>query len=224
MQMIRQDNYIGLRYNINSHADNFEIFDITKDLQQGNNLAGNPGMDIVQQLMKDKVLQSRRPNSSAARPYDNELVPAVSGLKTISGISWKSFKGDFKWVPDVTALEATETGNTKQPDTDVKDDSTQALLFTGYLQIPVDGDYTFYMNASGKAFLRLHDAALIDEDYGYEFGVEKQATIKLKKGLHPFRLTFLQQSEVKAKLKLQWSGPEIAKQPIPESIFVHAAN
>ncbi len=224
MQMIRLDNYIGLRYNINSHSDNFEIFDITKDPQQASNLAGNSGMELVQQRMKDKVLQSRRPNNSATRPYDNELVPAITGIKTIPGVNWKSFKGDFKWVPDVTALEAIDTGNTRLPNIDMKKDGIQTLLFTGYLQIPADGDYTFYMSTNGKAFLRLHDAALIDEDFGYEVGVEKNATIKLKKGLHPFRLAFLQQSEAKAALGLQWSGPGIEKQPIPESIFMQAVN
>jgi len=104
MQMIRLNDLVGLRYNINSHNDNFEIFNIAKDPQQANNLAGNSEMELVQKKMKDRVLQSRRPNSSAARPYDNEMVPDVAAVKTIPGVNWKSFNGDFKWVPDVAAL------------------------------------------------------------------------------------------------------------------------
>jgi len=93
------------------------------------------------------------------------------------------------------------------------------LLFTGYLNIPKDGDYTFYLNTNGKSFLRLHDIALIDADFGYKTGVERQATIKLKKGLHSYKLTFLKQSEGKDMLTLQWSGPNMNKQPISESFF-----
>ena len=219
MQMIRLNDYVGLRYNIGSHNDNFEIFDITKDPQQANNLAGNSEMELVQQQMKDKVLQSRRPNSSAVRPYDNELVPDIKGLKTAPGVFWKSYNGDFKWVPDVVTLEAKATGNTKIPTIDVKKDDAQALLFTGYLNIPEDGDYTLYLNTNGKSFLRLHDIALIDADFGYKTGDERQATIKLKKGLHPLKLTFLKQFEGKDILTLQWSGPNIKKQSIPESFF-----
>jgi len=219
MQMIRLNDFVGLRYNIGSHNDNFEIFDIAKDPQQANNLAGNSEMELVQQQMKDRVLQSRRPNSSAVRPYDNELVPDIKGVKTAPGVFLKSFNGDFKWVPDVAALKAKATGNTKLPTIDVRKEDSQALLFTGYLNIPEDGDYTFYLNTNGKSFLRLHDIALIDADFGYKTGVERQATIKLKKGLHPLKLTFLKQFEGKDMLTLQWSGPNINKQTIPESFF-----
>ncbi|MCX6327226.1 MAG: sulfatase-like hydrolase/transferase [Bacteroidia bacterium] len=220
MQMIRLQNLTGLRYNINSHEDNFEIFDVIKDPQQANNLAGNPGMEQVQQQMKDKVLQSRRPNASAKRPYDDELVPAVPTVKTTEGVEWKAYKGDFLWVPDVTTLTPTETGTTDRPNITVNNNADiKTLFFTGYIKIPEDGEYTFFLNTDRGAFLRIHDAALIDSDFGYEGGAEREGAIKLKAGLHPFRLYYTTKSGKKPLLDFQWSGPGISKQLVPVSAF-----
>jgi len=224
MQMIRLDDYVGIRYNILSYSDNFEIFDVTKDTQQAHNLAGNPGMEVIQQQMKDKVLQSRRPNAEAKRPYDDELIPAVPEVKTTGGIEWQSYNGNFLWVPDVSTLTPSETGTSERPDIVTnKTTNSQALYYTGYLKIPADGDYTFFLNAGGGAFLRIHDAAVIDADFGYAGGTERQGEIKLKAGLHPFRLYYINKAGIKPLLNFQWSSPSISKQMVPSSAFLRDA-
>ena len=220
MQMIRLNNYVGIRYNITSHSNNFEIFDITKDPQQAHNLAENRGMKIIQQQMKDKVLQSRRPNDSAKRPYDDELVPAVPALKTRQGVEWKAFKGNFLWVPDMATLIPSETGTTDRPNITVNNANIQTLFFTGYIRIPSDGEYTFFLNTACGAFLRIHDAAVIDADFGYVGGNERMGAIRLKAGLHSFKLTYTTKSLAKPFLDFQWSGPGISKQPLPSSVFL----
>jgi len=225
MQMVVQDNLVGLRYDIKSQNDNFELYNVENDPQQAHNLAGRPGMDKVQQAMKDKVLQSRRPNTSAKRPYDEELVPAISGLKTKTGVIWKAYSGQFLWVPQLSFLNPSSYGICILPNPKIeKNNQASALSFTGYLQIPADGEYTFFLNTTGKAFLRIHDAAVIDEDFGYKAGTERKGTIKLKSGLHPFRLYYLATSVEKAAIDFQWSSAEISKQPIPETVFMHAYN
>ena len=220
MQMIIQDNLVGLRYNIQSHQDDFEIFDVMKDPQQANNLAKNPGMDIIQQKMKDKVLQSRRPNKSAERPYDNEFVPAISDFKTDAGVNWESFTGNFLWVPDVSGLKPSAKGNCSLPSSAADQASKhQVLYFSGYLNIPEDGEYTFSIKSGNKAFFRIHDAVVIDADFSYQPGTETEGTIKLKSGLHPFKLCFYDKIQVKNELDLEWSSASINKQPVPESAF-----
>src|SRR5690606_22350838 len=39
MQLIREGNFVGVRYDIQSHADEFAIYDIVRDPGQNNNLA-----------------------------------------------------------------------------------------------------------------------------------------------------------------------------------------
>ena len=224
MQMIRLKNYVGIRYNIQNQNDQFELFDVTKDPQQAHNLAGNPGMEVVQQQMKDKVLQSRRPNNSAKRPYDDALVPAVPALQTSAGMEWKAYTSNFQWVPDVSTLTASETGTCDRPDAGfLKKTNAQALTFSGYLQIPADGEYTFFLKADGGAFLRIHKAAVLDADFGYPGGTECEGVIKLKAGLHPFSICYTTKAGIKPLLDFQWSSTSISKQPVPATVFRHHA-
>ncbi len=213
MQMIRLNNYVGLRYDIKAQSDNFEIFDITKDPQQGSNLAGNPGMNIIQQQMKEKVLQSRRPNASAKRPYDDELIPSIVNYKVVNGINWSAFKGVFPWVPKVNDLSPIASGISDLPGIDkMNQGKGDVYAFEGYIKAPVDGTYTFYLTTDNKAFMRIHEASIIDEDFDYKANTEKSGEIKLKAGLHPFHIYYLSPSPLKTSiLKLQWEGPSIKK-------------
>src|SRR5690606_6127196 len=70
MQMMRIGDILGVRYDIQSHNDPFEIYNITTDPAQTNNLADTKGMDSVQRFLHDRVVQVRRPDAAAERPYD----------------------------------------------------------------------------------------------------------------------------------------------------------
>lgn len=219
MQLIRIGDTVGVRYDIQSHQDNFEIYNVVKDPQQTKNLAANPGMDAVQKLMKAKVLQVRRPDSTAPRPYDNELVPAVSKSKKLQkGVKWSSYTGDFPWIPDVKGLKPAASGKASQPGIETAPKSS-VLFFEGYIRIPADGAYGFHLNVSGNALLRIHDALVIDADYGYKSGKERSGKMLLKAGLHPFRLYYKTSAGNKPMLDFQWDGPGIARHSVPAEVF-----
>jgi hypothetical protein len=75
--------------------------------------------------------------------------------------------------------------------------------------------------------LRVHEATVIDADFGYVSGSEKSGIIRLKSGKHPFRLYYvgsdLNTGKTPGALKLAWSGPGIAKQTVPAQALVHDA-
>jgi hypothetical protein len=71
------------------------------------------GMNAVQNSMKQRVLQVRRPQADAPRPYDNEFVPAVTKIKVQPGVKWKAFNGAFPWVPSTATLKPTTSGSFK---------------------------------------------------------------------------------------------------------------
>jgi arylsulfatase A-like enzyme len=220
MQVIQLNGYQGVRYDILSHSDNFEIYDVANDLKEATNLAGNPGFATLQQQMKDRVLQLRRPDASAPRPYDAELVPAVTAAPITYGVEWKAYTQTFPWVPELSVLTDTSSGTTNRPTLAVRPrDNGIGLLFRGYVVAPADGDYTFYLAADTGALLRIHDAIVVDADFGYVPGTELSGTIKLKAGLHPFRLYYARASERVPVLSFSWSGPSIGKQAIPDSAF-----
>lgn len=237
MQLLRIGDYVGVRYNIQSAADDFEIYNVMEDPQELNNLAttpdkkirtgrpaswGIPARTTVSQLesyLKATALQERRINASAPRPYDSALIPAVKS-KVLAGISWKEYEGVFPWLPQPLALQPAAGGHGPAPDIHVrtKDDNVM-LFFEGYIRVPQSGEYTFYLNAAGKAFLRIHDAQVIDADYKYAEGTERRASARLEAGLHPFRLYYYHQATGKPSLDLEWSGPGIPRQQIPATVF-----
>ncbi|TZF86478.1 sulfatase-like hydrolase/transferase (plasmid) [Pedobacter sp. BS3] len=224
MQMIRMDNLLGLRYNIQSADDDFQIFDIQKDTHQLHNLAANGNMAGLQKAMKEKVLQVRRIDTSATRPYDNAFIPAVQAARAEKGITWQVYNGNYPWLPDVTMLKTVGSGKSTKPDLAVlKPSGGNIGMFQGFIKVPENGDYTFYLSAPGKAYLRLHEATVIDADYGYKPGEIKESTLKLQAGLHPFRLYYYGTSANPSQLKLEWKTPSGTKEVIPVTAFYRQA-
>ena len=106
------------------------------------------------------------------------------------------------------------------------------MELTGYVKVPADGEYTFYLstdaNKGSKAFVRLHGMELIDADKTYEPGSEVSSDLGdrknpgyLKAGLHPIRIGYVGNAGPASKLVLKWQGPGLSKQEIPASAFSH---
>jgi arylsulfatase A-like enzyme len=220
MQLIRFGDTVGIRYNIKSHKDDFEIYNVVTDPQQTNNLALNPGMEAIQKKMKDKVLRVRKPDTSVSRPYDQELITPVEAGKKQKGVKWHLYQGDFPWLPDVAGLHASAKGVAQSPSHSlVKENFKGVLLIQGYLHVPESGEYTFYLTADKSAMLRIHDVLVIDEDFGYKSGTECSDKIRLKAGMHPFRLYYALPGEGKQLPELRWEGKGIPRQVISPEFF-----
>ncbi|GAA3580491.1 sulfatase-like hydrolase/transferase [Snuella lapsa] len=222
MQMIRVDDYVGIRYNIEDVNADFEIYDIKNDTHQANNLAINNAMSELQSTMKARILQMRRTNTSAKRPYDDLTIPSVTVRKIKKGLRWTSYSGIYPWLPNLEVLNPSKKGKTKNLNNfDYTEQEQDLYLFEGYLEVPKDGTYTFSFSASGKAVIKLHDAILVDADYSYQANTTKTETMILQKGLHPIRI-YLYNANMTAKpFKLEWETNNITKSSIPQSAFYH---
>lgn len=222
MQMIRMGNIVGVRYNIKSHDDNFQFFDVLKDPHQQNNLAETKNMTTLQSKMKDRVLHVRRADAGAPRPYDTVAVPAIAHRTANKGLLWKTYQSASEWLPNTLNLMPLLSGKSigLNPDKTKKDTGNMVVL-EGFIKIPADGDYTFYLTANTKAFIRIHDAVLIDADFGYTPKTEKQSTIKLKAGLHPIKIYYQRLAQDHGNVDLEWSGHLFTKQPVPQTAFFY---
>ena len=219
MQVIGLGGFQGVRYDIQAHSDNFEIYDVVHDMKEATNLAPNVAFSVLQQQMKDRVLQLRRPDASAPRPYDAEFIPSSPAMPVISGVlDYAVFEGAWPWLPDVAMLSAVSTGSVAGLDLSIRTrDTNYAVVFTGFIQAPADGDYTFYLTTDAGAMLRLHDATVIDDDFTHTNG-EVSATIRLQAGPHPLQLSYRHNSGTNI-LDLKYSGPSLSKQTVPLSAF-----
>ncbi|HEY0943950.1 MAG TPA: sulfatase-like hydrolase/transferase [Opitutaceae bacterium] len=222
MQLVMEGGFTGVRYGIQSADDDFEIYDVAKDPRQEKNLAADPGFAALQQRMKARVLQVRRPNDSAPRPYDEAFMPPAAPEKLTKGkIACLVYEGNWPWVPEFSTLQPVNRATV--PAIDLSAYSGKAYTgaaFTGYVHAPVDGEYTFTVMSDGGAELFLHDARVIDDDFG-RTGDAVSGTIRLAAGWHPLRL-YYRHAMGERRLSLDYSGPGIAKQPIPASALAVA--
>lgn len=218
MQMIRLGDTVGVRYDIQSANDDFEIYNVLKDPQQGKNLAStNLNM---QRLMKDRVLQMRMTDTEAPRPYDNSDVPSVKPVGLKAGLLMKLYRVNTSWLPGTAGLKALSSTSVAEPKIPVKADGM--MFFEGFINVPADAEYTFYLSADTKAFLKIHDANVIDEDFGYQPGSEQRATIRLSAGYHPIKLYYQAKAAGKnPALNLQWSTLTSGKTIIPPAVYFH---
>ncbi|QNE41950.1 sulfatase-like hydrolase/transferase (plasmid) [Hymenobacter sp. NBH84] len=206
MQMLRLGDLAGVRYQVKSANDDFEIYDVVKDPSQGTNLARHPGYEQLQQQLKARALQVRRANPTAQRPYDNAPIPATpaASTKNKKSFSWKYVKGDFPWVAADEEQKASAHGTTKTLGGKELRNRRGMVYYTAYVNVPTDGVYEFSLKTTGKAFVRLHEAALLDADFGYIPGTELTQRVPLQAGQHPIRVAYRSGKAPQPALTLQW--------------------
>lgn len=215
MQVVRIGDTVGVRYDIQFANDNFEIYDIVNDPQEAINMSGNVGMEKIQREMKTLALTQRMSDTSAPRTYDDVFMPAVTGAKA-AGLLCKSFNVSAPWIPDVSSREPVSSKIVNGFQTD-RSSKGNIFLLEGFIEIPADGSYTFFIENGAHSILKLHEALVIDNDYhGINGAVE--GTVKLSKGLHPIRLYL---KDPRKDFKLSWGENNDRSVEIPPSVLFH---
>jgi hypothetical protein len=81
-----------------------------------------------------------------------------------NGVSMESYL-DASWVPRLDDLTPFAQGTNTRPSVAVSARRGDvALLFTGLIEAPEDGEYRFHLTADTGAVLRIHEATVIDAD------------------------------------------------------------
>ena len=221
MQVIHLNGYKGVRYNTTAANTTFRVYDTATDPQETTDLAGQAGVPN-QADFEARVARVRRAGGGVSRVFDAVQIPPVTPSVTKPGLRYAAYEGTYPWVPDFAGATPAASGETSGPDLAVRTrDDHIGLAFDGYLQVPASGTYTFFLTTDTGAFVRLHDAQLVDADFGYPAGSESSSgTIPLAAGLHPIRIHYRHATAASHGLTLQWQGPGIAKQTIPAARFV----
>ena len=96
---------------------------------------------------------------------------------------------------------------TLDPETIAQRIDHYAIRYTGYVDIPKSGIYTFYLRSDDGSKLYLHDDLVVDND-GSHSSITKQGMMALKKGLHPIRIEYFEDF-LGQELRLWYDGPGI---------------
>ena len=94
-----------------------------------------------------------------------------------------------------------------------------AIIFEGYIKIPEDGPYTFYLESNDGSVLYLDGQLLIDND-GPHGAYEQSVSTSLEAGLHKIAVRYFQLGGG-SLLKVFWEGPGFSKQEAGAEYLFH---
>ncbi len=148
---------------------------------------------------------------------NNSLLPAVNPSNTVNGLDYKYYEASsFTYLPDFNSIKPVKTGTSSTFDISLANASTDySFDFTGYINVPSDGQYTFYTSSDDGSALYIDDISVISND-GLHGLTEKSGSIGLKAGKHAIRVSYFQHGGDQT-LAVNYSGPGVSKQVIPSS-------
>ncbi|MBO0939684.1 right-handed parallel beta-helix repeat-containing protein [Fibrella sp. HMF5335] len=139
-------------------------------------------------------------------------------VNATNGLDYSYYEGSWGQVSELTGVTPVKSGQTGQPDLSQRNrEDNFGLKFTGYINVPADGQYTFYTYSDDGSKLYIGTTEVVNNDFGHA-EQERSGTIGLKAGRHAISIPYLQGGGGKA-LSVSYSGPGIGKQVIPASAF-----
>jgi PA14 domain-containing protein/glucodextranase-like protein/carboxypeptidase-like protein/alpha/beta hydrolase family protein DUF900/thrombospondin type 3 repeat protein len=136
--------------------------------------------------------------------------------ETASGVNVEYYEGYWNTVPDFGEYTPELSANTTQINTDVRlQDEAFGLHYTGYINVPTDGVYTFYLGSDDGSKLWIGDDLVVNNDGQHTYQLRK-GRVGLKKGLHAFTLSYFNKFG-QQHLDLKYKGPGLPRQTIAAS-------
>ena len=136
------------------------------------------------------------------------------------GLAFKYYEGECASTAAIEKLSPIKSGVVPRFSlAECRRDTNFALTFSGYIDIPQDGVYTFYLLSNDGSTLYLDDTLLIDND-GPHGRYEMSNKIGLLAGKHRIAVKYFQLGGGKA-LRVFWQGPGFDRQEIPASVLKH---
>jgi len=143
---------------------------------------------------------------------------AAQQSNTKPGLTCNYYKAFFKQTSLIAAAKSDSTFSTDNiavPAT-VRAPSF-AITYRGYIDIPANGVYSFYLTCDDGGVLKIANRMVVDND-GLHSAIEKNGQVALSRGLQPFALDFIEGGggfTLKLKYSVNGSEPE----EVPEDWF-----
>ena len=147
-------------------------------------------------------------NFEKAKPKE-----AVHNVNVRPGLHFDYFEKFFVTTADLDIVDPVASGITTNFSLkERKRESYFGLRFDGYVKVPKDGIYTFYLKSNDGSRLFIDGSELIENDANHG-AVEEPGNIALKTGMHKIRVKYFNCGGGKA-LNVSWSGPAMEKHEI----------
>ena len=141
------------------------------------------------------------------------VFPLGEGLKDLK---FALYLGDWKKLPDFSTLTPHRQGEVTDNLVQLKLDDYKnqfGIVFTGKLNAPKDGSYTFFITSDDGSRALIDGREVVSYDGIHPSGDIKSKAVKLKKGVHEYRLEYFQAAG-NMDLFAAWKGPEFEITPL----------
>jgi glucose/arabinose dehydrogenase len=179
----------------------------------------------------DRWLHGGNPTQTIATPIDDATYTAVYrvGLRTpenppntVNGLTYAYYEGNWTVLPNFSSITPVESGNITSVNLWPKNrDDQYAFRWTGFVDVPADGNWTFYTMSDEGSQLLIGNTIVVNND-GLHAAQEASGTIGLLSGKHAFTVTFFEQTGA-ASIITRWAGPGVGKRVIPNTAFYRLA-
>ena len=147
------------------------------------------------------------------------LATAVTSAKP--GLKVEYYEGDWDRLPDFDRLEPMTTRAASSVGVKpYKAKDHFALRFTGYVKVPAEGDYRFYISSDDGCRVRIGNEVVAAHDGLHAATVRRGRRLQLAAGLHPITVTYFEKANDEA-LKLMWQRSGQKPREIPPYAFFH---
>ena len=156
-----------------------------------------------------------------AHAFPVEYIPAKKVSSTSPGCLYTYHRGEFKMSSDVIASPVVSKGTMPVPSiAGAPDEDHFGYVFTGYIDIPEDGLWEFALRSDDGSILEIDGRLAVNNDGSHsDYTATGQAA--LRKGLHAFRLVYLEDYEGQV-LGWSWKAPSSDTfSEIPEANICH---
>jgi hypothetical protein len=142
------------------------------------------------------------------------------------GLVWRLYPGAWTELPDLSRETAMFSGESAGIQVDAHGFTRYATAWDGYVDVPVDGGYTFHLLArdGARAVIDGVEVARTGPPFAQVCGVEGNAvrydrgSIGLRAGLHTLHLEGLHYAS-QGVPRLLWEGPGLPLADVPEGAF-----
>ena len=176
----------------------------------------NLNTSIVSDIPSEARLQPANWGLWTFRAYDSKLrePDPAAAQATIPGLHYDLFKPTRNFegrVPDFSKMQPTSSGTVDAFLFPAKAEKQPGFRFSGYITVPKDGLYTFYLQSDAESRLYIGDRKIVQGNRNE--AITYDGDILLKAGPHAIRVEYVNDF-ARAQLQVSWQGPGFAKQEI----------
>jgi len=173
--------------------------------------------------IKARAIKSGADDGYVARAtyYRLGLREPVTQSDLVPGLQCQYYEGSWDSLPGFDTMAVLQTlvlDSATVPE--IARDEDYGLVLTGFVKVPHDGLYNFYLSSDDGSDLVVADTLVVDNDGLHGMGAIAGG-IGLKAGLHPLAIHMFQKKGDEG-LELHVDGPGMPEQPVPPEWLFHA--